>query len=139
MIGFPRHGHILLPVFLDTVTYNVHVPCPSLTLSHSHLPFFLLPISFPPLSILSSSTVSPLIDLLKTMSPSAIDAEFRSLAPVAGGSTEQLAHFMGFLLDQLRTRMNFELIESYLALFLKVGMPSPSLPPFPQGVPSHSV
>ena len=54
------------------------------------------------------------------MPPSSIDAEFRSLAPGSGGSTEQLSQFMCFLLDQLNSHLNFELIESYLTLFLKV-------------------
>ena len=60
------------------------------------------------------------MDLLKTMSPAAIDGEFRSLAPEAGGSLEQLGHLMHFLLEQLKTNRNFELVESYLGLFLKV-------------------
>ena len=54
------------------------------------------------------------------MSPASIDGEFRSLAPEAGGSLEQIGHFMHFLLSQLKTKKNFELVEAYLGLFLKV-------------------
>ena len=64
--------------------------------------------------------VDSLMDLLKTMSPAETEAEFRSLAPEAGGSIEWLAHFLSFLLSQLQTRRNFELVQSYLGLFLKV-------------------
>lgn len=64
--------------------------------------------------------VTPLMDMLKTMSPASIDGEFRSLAPEAGGSLEQIGHFMHFLLSQLKTKKNFELVEAYLGLFLKV-------------------
>ena len=42
------------------------------------------------------------------------------MAPDAGGSVEWLEYFMEFLLDQLKTNNNYELIQSYLGLFLKV-------------------
>ena len=64
------------------------------------------------------------MDMLKTMSPASIDGEFRSLAPDAGGSLEQIEHFMHFLLSQLRTKNHFELVEAYLGLFLKVRLVS---------------
>lgn len=64
------------------------------------------------------------MDMLKTMSPASIDGEFRSLAPDAGGSLEQIEHFMHFLLSQLRTKKHFELVEAYLGLFLKVRLVS---------------
>ena len=60
------------------------------------------------------------MSLLKTMTPVAVDSEFRSLGPEGGGSVEQLASFMRFLLEWLRTRRDFELTEAYLELFLKV-------------------
>ena len=61
-----------------------------------------------------------LIELLKAMSPASIEGEMRALDPDNGGSVECLQHFMRFLLSQLKTNMNFELIEAYLGLFLKV-------------------
>ena len=70
--------------------------------------------------IFSILPVEPLLDVLKRLSPAAIDSEFRSMAPDAGGSTEWLECFMEFLLDQLKTNKNYELIQSYLGLFLKV-------------------
>ena len=66
------------------------------------------------------SPVAPLMSLLKTMTPVAVDSELRSLGPEGGGSVEQLAGFMRFLLERLRTRRDFELTEAYLGLFLKV-------------------
>ena len=60
--------------------------------------------------------------LMKSMGPSAIDGEFRSLGPEGGGSLDQLVNFMKFLLDGLRKREDFELVEAYLGLFLKVNI-----------------
>jgi len=54
------------------------------------------------------------------MSPSAIDSEFRSLSPDGGGSLQAMETFMKFLLFQLRSSQDFELVEAYLGLFLKV-------------------
>ncbi len=61
-----------------------------------------------------------LMELMKRLPPAGIDSEVRSLAPENGGSLEALQHFMEFMLSQLKTHMNFELIEAYLGLFLKV-------------------
>ena len=60
------------------------------------------------------------MELLKEMSPAAIDSEFRDMSLDSDGSVEWLACFMEFLLDQLKTNKNYELIQSYLGLFLKV-------------------
>ena len=57
------------------------------------------------------------MELLKGLGPAAIDSEFRNMAPDAGGPVEWL---MEFLLDQLKTKNNYELVQSYLGLFLKV-------------------
>ena len=69
---------------------------------------------------LSSLTVEPLMELLKELSPATTDSEFRNMAPDAGGSVDWLACFMEFLLDQMKTNKNYELVQSYLGLFLKV-------------------
>jgi U3 small nucleolar RNA-associated protein 21 len=60
------------------------------------------------------------MELLKGFSPASIDSEFRNMAPDAGGSVEWMENFMEFLLDQLKTNENYELVQSYLGLFLKV-------------------
>jgi hypothetical protein len=57
---------------------------------------------------------------LKELGPSAIDAEFRFLAPGAGGDVVLVENMMEFLINQLELRKDFELIQGYMALFLKV-------------------
>ena len=60
---------------------------------------------------------------MRGMSPSAIDREFRTLSPEAGGSTHserQLLVLLRALLHQLETRREFELTQAYLGLALKV-------------------
>lgn len=54
------------------------------------------------------------------MGPSAIEAEIRSLSEEMGGSVELMERFLKFILNQLTLRRNFELISSYLGLFLKL-------------------
>ncbi len=60
------------------------------------------------------------MDLMKELPPASIDAEFRSLAPESGGSVEWVEHLMMFLLETVRTNRDFELVQSYIGLFLKV-------------------
>ena len=69
---------------------------------------------------LTPLSVEPLMELLKGLSPAPIDSEFRNMAPDVGGSVEWMEYFMEFLLDQLKTNKNYELVQSYLGLFLKV-------------------
>jgi U3 small nucleolar RNA-associated protein 21 len=61
-----------------------------------------------------------LLNGLKKIGPSAIDVEFRSLSEEMGGSVELMEKFLKFILYLLTTRKNFELANSYLALFLKL-------------------
>ena len=60
------------------------------------------------------------LSMLKELGPSAIDAEVRSLAPEGGGTVQLMANFLSFINEMLRTNRDFELIQAYLALFLKV-------------------
>jgi len=64
---------------------------------------------------------------LKNLGPSAIDAEIRSLdTMLPGNDTDNegnrllLHHFLCALEQGLSKKQNFELIQSYLALFLKI-------------------
>jgi U3 small nucleolar RNA-associated protein 21 len=61
-----------------------------------------------------------LLEEMKKMGPSAIDAELRSLSEEMGGSVELMERFLKFILHHLTVRKNFELVSSYLALFLKL-------------------
>jgi len=60
------------------------------------------------------------MDLLKSMGPSSIDAEIRSLGPSAGGDIKLLELFMLFIERQIALRRDFEFTEALLGLFVKV-------------------
>ncbi|XP_070537319.1 WD repeat-containing protein 36-like [Ptychodera flava] len=61
-----------------------------------------------------------MLETLKDMSPSAIDVELRSLAPIGGGSVDLMLQFMKFLCHLLQSNQDFELTQAYLGLFLKL-------------------
>ncbi|CAH3028123.1 unnamed protein product [Porites evermanni] len=65
-----------------------------------------------------------LLELLKSMGPSSIDAEIRCLGPSAGGDVKLLEIFMLFIEHQLRLRTDFEFTEAILGLFLKLHGPT---------------
>jgi len=60
------------------------------------------------------------MDFLKSMGPSSIDAEIRSLGPSAGGDINLLELFMLFIERQIASRRDFEFTEALLGLFVKV-------------------
>ena len=62
----------------------------------------------------------PVIEYMKTLGPSAIDLEIRSLTPEAGGSVVVMTAFLKFIRAVLQTKRNFEIAQAYLGLFLKV-------------------
>ena len=62
----------------------------------------------------------PVIEYMKTLGPSAIDVEIRSLGPEGGGSETVMGIFLTFIKVTLKTRKNFEIAQAYLGLFLKV-------------------
>jgi len=54
------------------------------------------------------------------MKPSATDIEIRGLSPDGGGSNALMINFMDLLICVYDSRMNFDLAEDDLSLFLKV-------------------
>ena len=54
------------------------------------------------------------------MTPSSIDIEFRSLSPDMGGSIELMVTVLNCFKDRLKCGRDYELIQSYIALFSKV-------------------
>lgn len=58
--------------------------------------------------------------MLKSFSPSKIDVEIRCLSPENGGSIHLMQCFLKAMLNTLKTNRNFEVVHSYLALFLQV-------------------
>eukprot|EP00124_Ichthyophonus_hoferi_P000658 Ihof_evm5s26 gene=Ihof_evmTU5s26 len=58
-----------------------------------------------------------LISMMSAMGPASIDLEFRSLSPM--NNCEQHRALMTFMCHELDMRRNFELIESYMSLYLR--------------------
>lgn len=56
---------------------------------------------------------------IMTLNPSMIDYEIKSLAPLGGGSIALMEKFLRMIIQMLSSNLNFELAQSYLALFLK--------------------
>lgn len=67
-----------------------------------------------------TNSPSTTMNRLKELGPSAIDVEIRSLAPDFGGSLELMSSFLSLILAMLKSKRDFELVESVLALFLKL-------------------
>lgn len=57
---------------------------------------------------------------MKSLGPSALDFEIRMLGPDAGGSYDLLRNFMLLCGDILQTKCDYEIVQSYLLLFLQV-------------------
>lgn len=67
----------------------------------------------------SSKDYQILFDQLKLMGPSALNYELRSLSPEAGGTYELIIKFLNLLNEISIKNKDFELIQSYLGVFLK--------------------
>lgn len=61
-----------------------------------------------------------LMEELKKVGTSAIEIEIRSLSTEGGGSPALLKQFIALLSHSLLTNRDFELVEAYCGLFLKV-------------------
>ncbi|XP_056393450.1 WD repeat-containing protein 36 [Hyla sarda] len=57
---------------------------------------------------------------IKELGPSSIETEIRNLAPEGGGSIEVMQSFLKMVGRMLEMRLDFELAQAYLALFLKI-------------------
>ncbi|CAH0553974.1 unnamed protein product [Brassicogethes aeneus] len=62
---------------------------------------------------------APVVAKLKSLGPSMIDFEVRSLSPEGGGSIEVMLQFLKCVEHMLKTNQDFELAEAYLGVFLK--------------------
>lgn len=58
--------------------------------------------------------------VLKEMSPSSIDVEFRSASPDMGGNVKLMEVMLDLFKRQLQSGKDYELIQSYIGLFSKV-------------------
>ncbi|XP_014271502.1 WD repeat-containing protein 36 [Halyomorpha halys] len=66
-----------------------------------------------------TNNYSPVIDKMKTMSPSGLDFEINSLGLEAEGSIVLLRQFMAMIEYMFSTNQDFELAQSYFAIFLR--------------------
>lgn len=57
---------------------------------------------------------------LTNLNVSAIDFEIKSLSPIGGGSIPVMLQFMKMIIQMFHSKMNYELAQSYLSVFLKV-------------------
>lgn len=68
---------------------------------------------------IGSGDVQPAIDHIIKLGPSMVNFEIKSLAPDAAGSIELMEQFLVMILDMLNSNVNFELAQTYLAVFLR--------------------
>ncbi|XP_002119330.3 WD repeat-containing protein 36-like [Ciona intestinalis] len=68
----------------------------------------------------SIENYSSALEYLKKQGPSAIDTALRSLDPFCGGSNALLEIFLDFVEDIFISRRDFEAIQAYFGLFLKI-------------------
>jgi len=60
------------------------------------------------------------VKLLRELGPSAIETELRALSPEMGGDVRVMQSFLKMIRCILQSKRDFDLAQSYLALFLKV-------------------
>ena len=60
------------------------------------------------------------LNLLLEKGPSAIDIEVRSLGPEGGGTLDLMSNFLTMIQNGFSDNRNFEVLQSYLSLFLKI-------------------
>ncbi|XP_050316209.1 WD repeat-containing protein 36 [Anthonomus grandis grandis] len=66
-----------------------------------------------------SGDFSECLEKLKSLGPSMIDFEIKSLAPEAGGSVTLILQFLRMIETILKSNKDFELAEAYLSVFLR--------------------
>ncbi|KAJ5116508.1 hypothetical protein N7456_000856 [Penicillium angulare] len=68
----------------------------------------------------NSGNFDSLIEHLKSLSPARADLEIRSLDPRARDGFSELSAFVNALTDRLKLRRDFELVNAWMAVFLKI-------------------
>ncbi|KAK5650664.1 hypothetical protein RI129_001693 [Pyrocoelia pectoralis] len=68
---------------------------------------------------ITTNNFQPVIDKLKTMGPSLIELEIKSLNPQDGGSIPVMLQFLKLIEFMLLSNQDFELAHAYLGVFLK--------------------
>ncbi|KAI5290314.1 hypothetical protein KEM54_001885 [Ascosphaera aggregata] len=67
-----------------------------------------------------SNDFGPFVDYLKSLSPAKADLEIRSLDPVMRTDRNELADFVAALTQRLETKRDFELVNAWMAVFLRI-------------------
>ena len=67
-----------------------------------------------------SGNFDPLIEHLKSLSPARADLEIRSLDPRVRNGFSELSVFVNALTGRLKLRRDFELVNAWMAVFLKI-------------------
>lgn len=67
-----------------------------------------------------SGNFDPLIEHLKGLSPARADLEIRSLDPRVRDGRSELSLFVDALTTRLQSRRDFELVNAWMAVFLKI-------------------
>jgi U3 small nucleolar RNA-associated protein 21 len=67
-----------------------------------------------------SGNYDPMIEHLKSLSPARADLEIRSLNPRVQNGFSELASFIDALTLRLKSRRDFELVNAWMAVFLKI-------------------
>ena len=65
----------------------------------------------------SNNPHQPLINYLKTLSPSSADLAIRSINPHP--PYDEMVTFVDALVESLRSRRNYELVQAWMAVFLR--------------------
>ncbi|KAI5310753.1 hypothetical protein KEM55_002591 [Ascosphaera atra] len=68
----------------------------------------------------ASGNYESFIEYLKSLSPAKADLEIRSLDPIMRRDHNEMADFVAALTERLRTRRDFELVNAWMAVFLRV-------------------
>lgn len=68
----------------------------------------------------NSGNFDPLIEHLKGLSPARADLEIRSLDPRARDGLSELSLFVNALTARLQLRRDFELVNAWMAVFLRI-------------------
>lgn len=68
----------------------------------------------------NASVANDIINLLKDLGMAKIEYELRCLSPEQGGSLERMSTFIDILSQALEDKQNYDLVSSYLALFVQL-------------------
>lgn len=74
-----------------------------------------------------SGNFDPFIEHLKSLSPAKADLEIRSLDPRVRNGRSELSDFVVALTSRLKSKRDFELVNAWMAVFLKIHADTVSL------------